>query len=163
MWLQIYPIRHYYNTEMQKKPTVNFSYADVRFAFSNKKFIKQTVLAIFEQEAKPLESLQFIFCSDEYLLNMNKQFLEHDFYTDIITFDLSESEETIGEIYISIDRVVENAVKLELPWDTELHRVIFHGALHLCGYKDKTKREISIMRDQEEYYLRLISEEISKK
>jgi probable rRNA maturation factor len=148
---------------MQKKPTVNFSYADVRFAFSNKNLIKQTILAIFEQESKPLQSLQFIFCSDEYLLNMNKQFLEHDFYTDIITFDLSEGDETIGEIYISIDRVVDNAIKLELPWDAELHRVIFHGALHLCGYKDKTKREISTMRDQEEYYLRLIGEEISKK
>lgn len=148
---------------MQKKPVVNFSYADVRFAFSNKNLLKQTILAIFEQEGKYLQSAQFIFCSDEYLLNMNKQFLEHDFYTDIITFDLSEGEEIIGEIYISIDRVVDNAVKLELPWDTELQRVIFHGTLHLCGYKDKTKREISIMRDQEEYYLRLIEAEISKK
>jgi probable rRNA maturation factor len=148
---------------MQKKPTVNFSYADVKFAFSHKNVIKQTILSIFEQENKTLESIQFIFCSDEYLLNMNKQFLEHDFYTDIITFDLTEGEETIGEIYISIDRVVENAVNLELPWTVELHRVIFHGALHLCGYKDKTKREISIMRDQEEYYLRLIGEEIANK
>ena len=161
--MQIYLIHHYYNTEMQKKPTVNFSYADVRFAFSHKNVIKQTILAIFEQENKTLQSIQYIFCSDEYLLNMNKQFLEHDYYTDIITFDLSEGDETIGEVYISIDRVVENAVKLEIPWTTELYRVIFHGSLHLCGYKDKTKREISIMRDQEEYYLRFINEEMNKK
>ncbi len=148
---------------MQKKPTVNFSYADVRFAFSHKNVIKQTVLAIFEQENRTLQSIQYIFCSDEYLLNMNKQFLEHDYYTDIITFDLSENDTTIGEIYISIDRVVENAVNLEIPWTSELYRVVFHGALHLCGYKDKTKRENSIMRDQEAYYLRLIEEEIANK
>jgi rRNA maturation RNase YbeY len=94
-----------------------------------------------------------VFCSDRELLKINRTFLKHDFYTDIITFDLSESKTIQGEIYISVDRVRDNARKLETTFNSELHRVIFHGALHLCGYKDKDKQSRLKMRVREEYYL----------
>lgn len=95
--------------------------------------------------------LTYIFCSDEYLLNINKEFLDHDTYTDIVTFDMGEYEdELIGEIYISVDRVAENAAKFDKTYQNELHRVIFHGALHLCGYKDKTKEQKAEMRHAED-------------
>jgi rRNA maturation RNase YbeY len=96
-------------------------------------------------------NLTYILCSDEYLHGINVQFLQHDDYTDIITFDLSEKEsEVIGEIYISIERVAENAEKFKTTYDRELHRVIFHGALHLCGLRDKKPAEQKAMRAAEE-------------
>lgn len=96
-------------------------------------------------------SVDYIFCTDEYLLSINQQFLNHDTYTDIITFDLSENnDEVTGEIYISVDRVKENATLHEATYQQELHRVIFHGALHLCGLKDKTKADASKMRIAED-------------
>ena len=95
-------------------------------------------------------SLNYIFCNDDYLLQMNEAFLKHDTYTDIITFNMSEEkEELVGEIYISIDRVKENAEKFETTYQNELHRVIFHGALHLCGFKDKKQEDIKEMRRME--------------
>lgn len=95
--------------------------------------------------------LTYIFCTDEALLAMNQQFLDHDTLTDIITFDLSENEQELtGEIYISIERVAENAGKFNTTYDRELHRVIFHGALHLCGFKDKTKKDAERMRAGED-------------
>jgi rRNA maturation RNase YbeY len=96
-------------------------------------------------------ALTYIFCSDEQLHGINVQFLQHDDYTDIITFDLSEKEsEVIGEIYISVERVAENAAKFKTTYDRELHRVIFHGALHLCGLRDKKPSEQKEMRSAEE-------------
>ena len=101
-------------------------------------------------EAKKTK-LTYIFCTDEALLAMNQQFLDHDTLTDIITFDLSENEQELtGEIYISIERVAENAGKFNTTYDRELHRVIFHGALHLCGFKDKTKKDAAQMRAGED-------------
>ncbi len=98
--------------------------------------------------------LNYICCSDEYLLTINKQFLDHDTFTDIITFDLSETDaELVGEIYISVDRVKENAAKFGVSYLNELHRVIFHGALHLCGYTDKTAADKQEMRRQEDICL----------
>lgn len=95
--------------------------------------------------------LEYIFCTDDYLLGINKEFLNHDTLTDIITFDLSETEhEVTGEIYISTERVSENGVKFGTGYDNELHRVIFHGALHLCGYTDKTKDAKQEMRNEED-------------
>jgi len=99
--------------------------------------------------------LQYIFCDDSYLLAMNQQFLNHDTLTDIITFDMSEQEDEVtGEIYISIDRVVENAKKFSVAYKDELHRVIFHGALHLCGFKDKKTADKEEMRKQEDKCLK---------
>jgi len=99
--------------------------------------------------------LQYIFCDDSYLLAMNQQFLNHDTLTDIITFDMSEqADEVTGEIYISIDRVTENAKKFSVAYKDELHRVIFHGALHLCGFKDKKTADKEEMRKQEDKCLK---------
>jgi len=95
--------------------------------------------------------LSYIFCNDAYLLEKNLQFLQHDTLTDIITFDLSDTaEELNGEIYISVDRVRENAAKFGVAYNTELHRVIFHGALHLCGFKDKKKEDKILMTRMED-------------
>ena len=132
--------------------TVLFSYADVRATFSHKAQLKCFIPEIFKMENILLEKLQYVFCSDQYLLRINKQFLQHDNLTDIITFDLSESLSTnvgcIGEIYISVNRVKENAKDLGIVFQEEIQRVIFHGALHLCGYKDKKKSEIEKIREQ---------------
>jgi probable rRNA maturation factor len=110
----------------------------------------------FLREGFKLGSLTYIFCSDEYLLALNQQHLQHDYYTDILTFNLSSTEKVVnGEIYISIDRVRDNAENHDKTFINELHRVIFHGALHLCGYKDKTKSQEKEMREKENQYLSL--------
>jgi rRNA maturation RNase YbeY len=120
--------------------------------------LKQFIIKLFRQEKKPLASLSYIFCSDQYLLDINRQFLQHDFYTDIITFPLSDAGQPInGEIYISVDRVRDNAREFGSSVRKELHRVIFHGALHLCGYKDKGPRDEKLMRKMEDKYLKLYS------
>lgn len=105
---------------------------------------------------RPIESLNIIFCSDEYLLEINRSYLQHDYYTDIITFDLSPSKKApiTAELYISIDRVKDNARQLGTTIQKELHRVIFHGLLHLLGFKDKSPRDEKKMRAQEELLLR---------
>lgn len=134
---------------------VSFDNADCKAVFKHKALLRSFVAEIFRLEKKSLKSLQYVFCSDDYLLQINNQFLQHDDYTDIITFDLSESKSTLGEIYISIDRVRENATTIGTGFQQEVQRVIFHGALHLCGYKDKKKSEIETMRYKEDHYLRL--------
>lgn len=143
---------------IQYTRNIRFSNADINFRLKNSTRIKAVILEIFKREKFLLHNLRYIFCSDEFLLNINRKFLQHDYYTDIITFDLSEGEGTIGEIYISIDRVKENALEFHSDFYTELLRVIFHGALHLCGYKDKTPAQEKTMRKKEEEYLQLFEE-----
>lgn len=139
--------------------SVKFNYANVRsISLKNKKSLQKFIVMLFEKEGKPLEGLNYVFCSDLYLLEINKHFLKHDYYTDIITFNLSEGKGIVGEIYISVERVMENSKEYKIKYTNELLRVIFHGALHLCGYKDKKKSEILLMKEKEEYYLRLIKE-----
>ena len=112
--------------------------------------LKLFLLELFKKEKTALSSLHYIFCTDDYLLKINQEFLQHDFFTDIITFNLAGKKAPVeGEVYISIDRVRENAKTLAIPFPQELHRVIFHGALHLCGYKDKKKVDIVEMRKSE--------------
>lgn len=107
--------------------------------------------------------LNYIFCSDNFLLEMNKSYLEHDTFTDIITFDLSESKSAMeGEIYISVDRVKENARTYKTTYQNELHRVIFHGVLHLCGFKDKKEKDQKVMRENEDYCLEHYMKELEK-
>ena len=123
----------------------------------NKRKLSDFLDRLVKKHRKKTEkiNLAYIFCTDEYLLEINMQFLNHKTLTDIITFDLSEDEnEMQGEIYISIDRVKENAEKYEVSYEEELHRVIFHGALHLCGYKDKTETDIKKMRRQENFCIK---------
>jgi probable rRNA maturation factor len=123
-------------------------------SFTQRTLAKDVIRDLFKKEKTRLEQLQYIFCSDEYLLEINKQHLNHTYYTDIITFDLSNTPDAVtGEIYISIDRVKENAQTYKVSFKQELLRVIFHGALHLCGYKDKTKNDQAMMRKAEDKYL----------
>lgn len=133
--------------------------ANVTFFFPYKKNIlternklKLFIQQLFKKEKSKLSSIQYIFCSDEYLLEINRQYLNHDYFTDIITFNLGEKE-IVGEVYISIDRIKDNAITYKTSYKKELHRVIFHGALHLCGYKDKLNEEKKIMRAKEDRYL----------
>jgi len=110
-----------------------------------------------------LSSLTYIFCSDDYLLEINQGFLQHDFYTDIITFDYSTKTEVESEIYISIDRVNENASVLNVSLEQELHRVMVHGVLHLCGLKDKTKAQQAEMRAAEDKQISLLKPKPTKR
>lgn len=128
---------------------------DINIKIKNKLAIKKWLKNTVELEKKKLGELNYIFCSDEYLLEMNVSYLNHDTLTDIITFDNSETEGLIvGDIFISVDRVEENAKKFEVEFAEELHRVMVHGALHLLGYKDKKKEEKEKMREKENYYLK---------
>ncbi len=136
-------------------PIIQFNFLEP-ITLKDRTRLRKFLLNLFKKEKEPLTELQYIFCSDDYLLAINKQYLGHDYYTDIITFDLSASDQPINaEIYISVDRVRENADEFGSSFKKELHRVIFHGALHLCGYKDKTPKESEKMREMEEKYLEL--------
>jgi probable rRNA maturation factor len=132
----------------------------VRFHFKtactlkHRRKLKSFLASLFKKQGKPLTALDYIFCTDNELLEINREFLKHDFYTDIITFDLTEGIGITGEVYISTERVKDNARSFETTFEKELLRVIFHGALHLCGYKDKSKAEISEMRQMEERLLK---------
>ena len=127
---------------------IKFFFTEVNItALKNRKPLKKFISNIFVVEKLQLRELNYIFCNDAYLLDINKEFLHHDYYTDIITFNLSLQKSDIsGEIYISIDRVKENALSNKVSFKEELHRVIFHGALHLCGYNDKKKNDKKEMR-----------------
>ena len=135
--------------------SVSFYSVDVVVPIKYRKKIRQLVIDVFARERTPFEKVSFIFCSDEYLLQINKQHLKHDFYTDVITFALSEPFESVfGEIYMSPGLIKENAKAYKQAYQTELLRVMIHGALHLCGYKDKTTKGKEAMRSKEEFYLR---------
>lgn len=110
---------------------------------------------VINSENKSLGEISYIFCDDEYLLEINKQYLNHDYYTDIISFDYTENEVVSGDIFISIDRVKENAFDYGVSFDNELKRVIIHGILHFCGYKDKSQDEERMMRLKEEEKINL--------
>ena len=134
-------------------PPVQFHFL-VPVSFSQRTLVKEVIRDLFRKEKTRLKQLQYIFCSDEYLLQINKEHLQHNYYTDIITFDLSDTPEAVtGEIYISVDRVKDNAQNYEVSLKQELLRVIFHGALHLCGYKDKSEKDQVTMRKAEDKYL----------
>lgn len=133
---------------------VHFFSEDLVFTLKQKTHVRNWIKATITEEGYKLAELNFIFCSDPYLLTINQQYLNHDTFTDIITFDNSEAEKEItGDIFISIDRIRENAVKFKVPFEDELHRVIIHGTLHLLGYPDKTKAAKAIMTKKEDEYL----------
>lgn len=135
---------------------VNFRSSDRRLQLTGKTLVKTFIGRLFTKERCKLNRVTYIFCSDAFLLQMNRDFLQHDYYTDIITFTLSEKGEPIdAEVYISTDRVKDNAQILGIPYRQEMLRVIFHGALHLCGFNDKKKSEIALMRRKEDQYLQL--------
>ena len=124
------------------------------FPFQDRDRLKRFLVSLFKKENTKLGHLKYIFCSDAYLLNINRQHLKHDYYTDIITFNLSDDPSVVeGEVYISIDRVRDNARTENTSFKEEVHRVILHGALHLCGYNDKSPADIKKMRNAENKYL----------
>lgn len=136
------------------KIAIHFFSEDISFVLKKKTqlrtWIKDTVIS----EGKKLKELNFIFCSDNYLLEINQQYLKHNTYTDIITFDSSDTaNEITGDIFISVERVKENALKYSVTEVDELHRILIHGTLHLIGYKDKTKAHKLLMTEKEELYL----------
>ncbi len=133
--------------------SIRFYNADKKLVIKNKKLLSSFIPSVFFNENKSLDSLSIISCSDDYLLDLNKQFLNHDYYTDILTFDLSKGEGIVGEIYISLDRVKENSVVHLSSFQDEFYRIVFHGVLHLCGYLDKTSIEKARMTDKEDFYL----------
>jgi probable rRNA maturation factor len=120
----------------------------------NRTNLKKFILSVFKKEDRKLDSLNIIFCSDKEILDINRKWLSHNYYTDIITFELSPKGDPVaGDIYISSDRVKENAQNLGVSLKSELHRVIFHGVLHLCGYKDKKFSDQKEMREKENVLL----------
>ncbi len=137
---------------MQK---IKFFADDVNYQLRNKKAIRNWLKEIAKQENQTIQSLSIIICSDSKLLEINKEFLNHDYYTDTITFDYTENKGLIGEIYLSIDRIRENAKTLKVSIIKETHRVLSHSLLHLCGYFDKTPEQKSVMRSKEDKYLSL--------
>lgn len=130
---------------------------EVRSNLKDKRKLSAFLDALVNKHLKKMTSIKltYILCNDEYLLQMNQEFLKHNTFTDIITFDLSDSDKDLqGEIYISTERVADNASKFGTTYNEELHRVIFHGALHLCGYKDKTEADSKEMRRKENQCLK---------
>ncbi|MBU4538846.1 MAG: rRNA maturation RNase YbeY [Weeksellaceae bacterium] len=117
-----------------------------------KTWLENLILA----ENKKPGDINYIFCDDEYLLKVNRDFLQHDYYTDVITFDYVKGKTIAGDIFVSLPRISENAAELSKDFDIELYRVLAHGILHLCGYKDKTDEEISEMRSKEDFYLNIL-------
>jgi probable rRNA maturation factor len=139
-----------------KEESIYFFTEDTSYQLKQRTEIRTWLKSIAKKEKYGILELNYIFCSDEYLLQMNKDFLDHDYYTDIITFDNSEVKGKIeGDIFISIDRVRDNAKQQKTSLKDELHRVLTHGLLHLTGYKDKTAKEKEIMRKKEDASLSL--------
>jgi len=139
---------------------INFFCEDVAFELKNEKKIKtwlSKTIQAYDLSLDPDQDLNYIFCSDQYLHQMNVDYLQHDTLTDVITFDNSEDEEQIaGDIFISIDRIQENAQNFGVNFEQELHRVIVHGLLHLIGFGDKTEQEAQMMRTKENEHLSLL-------
>ncbi len=132
---------------------LTFSCADVGAPRIGQKNVKQWLTKVVLDEGKSPVNVGIVFCSDEYLLDINNKFLKHDFYTDIVTFDYTEGLNVVGELYVSLDRVKDNSIVLGVEYKRELLRVMVHGVLHLCGYHDKTDTEVTEMRSKEDYYL----------
>jgi rRNA maturation RNase YbeY len=134
---------------------IQFTYQHPFPQFRNRSSLKRFIPTICKTEKYSLDHIIFVFCSDSYLLEINKQFLQHDTLTDIISFNYAPPGQPIqGEIYISSERVIDNARLLNLPLQEEIVRVVFHGVLHFCGYKDKLKADQALMRAKEDFYLR---------
>ncbi len=141
-----------------QNPAINFFSEKINFTLKDKRKRKAWITKIANQEGYQLKEVNYIFCSDKYLLEINRTFLNHDYFTDIITFNNSEEKRVLeGELYISIPRVKENAKELEASFEEELNRVMIHGILHLAGYKDKTKQQRELMRDKENSSLKQFS------
>lgn len=136
---------------------ITFFNEEIEFNLKGKQVLKDWISLVIESEGKKKGDISFIFCDDTYLSEINVQYLKHHTLTDIITFDYTADNKgrISGDIFISIERVKENAESLKIPFVNELHRVIIHGVLHLLGYKDKNKVDKALMRQKEDYCLSL--------
>ncbi len=139
------------------KHNINYFSEKVTFTLKNKKIIKNWIISAIKEENKIPGNINYVFCNDNYLLDLNKKYLGKNTFTDVLTFNYSENNKYIsGDIYISIDRVKENSKKFNTNIKDELHRVMIHGILHLINYNDKNEEEKMIMRQKEDYYLSLL-------
>jgi len=136
--------------------SVSYFSEDIPLPKLKRRFTSGWIKDVIVNEGKSLGDISFIFCSDNYLLEINRKYLEHDFFTDIITFDYVRESIISGDIFISVERVKENAVQFSKSFENELNRILVHGVLHLIGYKDKSKQEKDLMTQKEDYYLNLL-------
>ena len=135
---------------------VSFNFVEIKDTLRQKNKLKSWIKSIVEQNGMKVGDISYIFCSDDYLLEINQNYLQHDYYTDIITFDYTAGNKIAGDLFISIDRVVDNAKELNVSFEEELHRVIIHGVLHLLGFKDKTDKKAKQMRIKEQECLKTL-------
>ena len=136
---------------------VTYHFEDTDFQFKNRKFNNMWLKMVVESEIKKLGQVAIVFCSDNYILDINQRYLQHDYFTDIITFDYCENNLISGDLFISVDSVKENSLFYGVDFETELNRVIVHGILHLIGYDDHSEEDIKVMREKENYYLEMRS------
>ena len=134
---------------------ISYYFEDTDFVFRKKTLNNKWLKLVAESEIRRIGDISIIFCSDNYILDVNQQYLQHDYFTDIITFDYCEGVRLSGDLFISVDSVRENAVEYGTEFDEELNRVIVHGVLHLIGYDDPCDEDIQVMRSKENYYLSL--------
>lgn len=134
---------------------INFFTEDVSLPLFNQSSVATWLCNVCESENKELDEVSIIFCSDDYLLTMNNEYLQHDYYTDIITFDYCVDNQVVGDLFVSVDRVTDNAKLNQVSFDNELLRVMVHGILHLIGFKDKSDEDSKLMRLKEDEYLNL--------
>ncbi|MDP4207485.1 MAG: rRNA maturation RNase YbeY [Bacteroidota bacterium] len=139
---------------------INFFVEEIPFKLSNKRNLKNWIIGIALCEGKRIGNINYIFASDNYILEINRQYLQHDYFTDIITFNYNEGEIINGDIFISVDTVRVNAEKYKFSFENELYRVIIHGVLHLIGYDDKNEESAKIMRNMEDSSLKKLYNEI---
>ena len=136
---------------------MHFHNEEVSFSFNNKREVSLWLKSVVSSFQKELGVINVIFCNDQYLLKVNQNYLNHDYFTDIITFNYNENNLISGDLFISIDRVKENAINQKMEFNVEIHRVIVHGVLHLCGLNDQSKQEKEIMRGRENLFLQKLS------
>ncbi len=134
---------------------ISYYTEDTPFVFKGKLLNNKWLKLVAESEIRRIGDISIIFCSDNYILNVNQEYLQHDYFTDIITFDYCEGDRLSGDLFISVDTVKENALEYGTEFQEELHRVIVHGILHLIGYDDHSPEDIEVMRKKENYYLSL--------
>ncbi|MCQ2134628.1 MAG: rRNA maturation RNase YbeY [Bacteroidales bacterium] len=134
---------------------VSYFFEQTKFQFKQRRLNNAWLRLVAESEVKKLGQINIIFCSDNYILDINQKFLQHDYFTDIITFDYCEGNVLSGDLFISVDSVKENSVFYKTEFEEELNRVIVHGLLHLIGYDDHCDEDIKVMREKENYYLEI--------
>lgn len=134
---------------------ISYYFQDTDFKFCDRRRTNEWLKLAAESEIRRIGNISIIFCSDNYVLDINQKYLQHDYFTDIITFDYCEGDRLSGDLFISVDSVRENSVEFGTEFKDELNRVIIHGLLHLVGYDDHTEKDIKLMRSKENYYLSL--------